>query len=1221
MNAEDQAVITNGRIEVYNEIEHANIECFGRNPAVLQDKIPVVMADFHASVDKLLTLDEKHFDKMTDREQADCFIASSVVEAVIEKVRDFLPLTPVEITDKCGITRVYENTREHFDTTQHPEAISENKYIESSAGERIRDFYSDYNGDRDDTQMRQNYTEMFTAAEIDNPQIETIGQSRVEANPDYNSFLSSTSNEDKIAEYHEFINLKAESIPDVDREGSASADSQQDQPISSINDEKTDKDQFSIEQLSGTSQRTIGRISSPDFKDWLTTCDHSRSTPEERSNILEKAVSGDKASAAKLRNIYIQVTTGDGRQEPYSKYMAADLGKLIGEISRQTPDNTNKHDRPSVETRDHVDDDIAKWVVSTFNFAAQALYADSTESFIKKAGGEKGLRDYQEARSEFIHALGAGDKETAARYGSDLEHQISNAEKVNGSRLEINDRTGSGLFDSNSKLAILGEKAIYGTDGRVAKLNQMDPWQAWSALKFAATATFTSKEDWKERYGTEKTVGFGSMVAAFGNFAQSLSGTGIFKAYASAAFSGMLSYADRMEKDTPVSQPDALPDSKDVIAGVSHAVYSVLEQPDSNEAQALRAQIGNDRFDSYTDNLRQYLDTGDRTYLDKASEALGTEIASTNDTERNPPSADSQSSYAEAIDKLRGIDSSHNRYERIESQFNSDKPEQQTTGRYRLDTRDTVEVWKTMSAYWKGLTSDDPNAKMDFRLSGKDPDMGRGFTVGGMFMMVNAFVSTDIGYTVVKHVFEKIIESVKDIEAHSEKGVINTILDTIENDFGQSAQSSDVSNEPSDPVLTGPVTAETNQTTTEKDFEIPPADAIINPVTVEAHEGNISTDDMAVAASEESQGTDQPTVADEKLSEDPPDVILQEPVDGEEPQTAASNEITSEQSEPATVPPAAPVTEPVEPSVASDTTPATVNAASDIPSYFSSENTNTTQELYDKLHDADPSITPEVFCDQLSAEFCSMVDSGLRDPSECRDFVSGLTEFYNACPDSIAHDMSSEDMFDTFLSNITGSNGEPVFPSNPITNGSTESATKTSDSTPIHDYSSVSSGEGVTQITVPSEPLALEQIHPDITVTEPLSVDIEPVTLPNTDGPSVMVGTEEFTPGENALSSFMTGKQGNLNPTTDIPQTDTTFTTMPNVDIPLEISEEPVVPDISIGTSVPEQPVAIAVPETNPVDNGVSQSGNEEVSPPVTTSEPDAEDFDFDAIDLEIPEI
>lgn len=1223
MNAEDQAIINNGRIEVYNEIEHANIECFGSNPDVLKDKIPIVMSDFHAAVDKLLTLDEKHFDQMTEREQADCFIASGVVEAVIEKVRDFLPETPVEITDKCGITRVYENTKEHFDTARHPGAISENRFIESNAGERIRDFYSDYNGDRDDTQMRQNYTEMFTSAEINDPQIETLGRSRVEANPDYNSFLSSVSNEEKIAQYHEFVDPGVQPVPDVERNESGHVDTPQEKPASPESSaDKPDKSHFDIDRLSSAGQRTIQRISSPDFKEWFVSCDHKRTVPEERSRILERAISGNRFSVAKLRSIYIQVTTGEGKQEPYSKYMAADLGKLVGEIAKQDPDRIDRNERPHVETREQVNDDVAKWIVNTFNFAAQELYADKTEAFIEKAGGEKGLRDYQEARSEFIHALGTGDREAATRYSNDLEQQISSAERTNGSRLEINDRTGSGLFASDDKLSTLGEKAIYGTDGRVARLNQTDPWQAWSAFKYAATATFTSKEDWKEHYGTEKTVGFGSMVVAFGNFAQSLSGTGIFKTYASAAFSGMLSYADRMEKDTPVSQPDSLPESREVVAGVSHAVYNILEHPDSDEAQALRSQIGNDRFDAYTDNLRQYLDTGDRTYLDRATEALGTEVQVPNDTDRNPPQTDTPSSYAQAIDKLREIDASHNKHERIEGMFSGEHPEQQTTGRYRLDTRDTVEVWKAMSAYWKGLTSDDPSARMDFRLSGRDPDMGKRFTAGGMFMMVNAFVSTDIGYTIVKHVFEKIVDSVKDIEAHSEKGVINTILDTIENDFGDHSPTPDVSTDQSDPVSPDPVSNETNPDPVETGPESQPSDNVTGP-TEETKEGKVTTDDLVAAADEESQDPVQTEEKDETHQDEPSDVSPPETVETEQPQSPdVSGEPPGEKPDVVTDSSSSPVSIPDEPSPSGGSSPSAGSKSSDIPSYFSTENTTTTQELYDKLHEADPSITPEAFCDQLSAEFCSQVDSGLKDPSECGDFITGLTEFYNACPDSIAHDMTPTDMFDTYLSNITGSDGEKVFASNPTVSDASENSTPSTGSTPVHDYSSVTSGEGVSHVSAPVETLPTEGIRPDVSVPEPISVESDPVGPHDTNDPPAMVSQEGMTPGEDALSSFMTDGQGNVPPTSETPLVDTSITPTPDVDTPPEVPEEPVIPEVSIEEKLPEQPVSVESQAETPIDMETSQvSTSEGSAPPVTTSDDDPEDFDIYNIDVTIPDI
>ena len=80
------------RIEVYHMIEEANISIAGNNESSRTEKIPQVLADFHACIDKLTELQGtgKSFSELSPREQAEAFIASASVNHIINKVFDSL---------------------------------------------------------------------------------------------------------------------------------------------------------------------------------------------------------------------------------------------------------------------------------------------------------------------------------------------------------------------------------------------------------------------------------------------------------------------------------------------------------------------------------------------------------------------------------------------------------------------------------------------------------------------------------------------------------------------------------------------------------------------------------------------------------------------------------------------------------------------------------------------------------------------------------------------------------------------------------------------------------------------------------------------------------------------------------------------------------------------------------------------------------------------------
>ena len=199
-------------------------------------KIPTVLYDFHLSVDKLLELKEKMSDPtniggLTSREQADGFIASSVVASVLDKTHDLIGVdykSQRAILTDLGIRSVVD-TFMNIDT-------SKNEYLSDNAKERIETFYDGFGSGSDQTAGSPDYAHSYTREESsvllesekgnDENGVElsqgqdAFGHSDYHIrsiSPDAESFLTSISQEDKIINYQEYM-AAADERNDTDAE-------------------------------------------------------------------------------------------------------------------------------------------------------------------------------------------------------------------------------------------------------------------------------------------------------------------------------------------------------------------------------------------------------------------------------------------------------------------------------------------------------------------------------------------------------------------------------------------------------------------------------------------------------------------------------------------------------------------------------------------------------------------------------------------------------------------------------------------------------------------------------------------------------------------------------------------------------------------------------------------------------------------------------------------
>ena len=689
------------RIEVYHMIEEANISIAGNNESSRTEKIPQVLADFHACIDKLTELQGtgKSFQELTPREQAEAFVASVSVDHIISKVEDSLvarnKVSHQEVIERCGITDLYEQTLQHFDPIVHPEAVHENPYIEDRTAERIAHFYTDYSHAENDTIGVENYSCYLLPGE-ENP-VDPDDPFRTETNPDYHSFLMEP-NEHKLENYRVYTGVVA---PD--------------------------------------------RVDRPE--------------PEDRTE-------------------------------------------------NNLPDNVPPHD---METHaDHVsagdatpktDPEIYRFLSSAIRFPLEILNSPEAVDYVANARGEKGLQEFEAAKSGLISAVREGNMDGVTKCAHAIQHQLDLCEKKTGVPLEIT----SLRTDRIDRLADLGERAFTGSDGKLVRLNQTDPWRAWAVLKFDIGVLTTRKEDWEARYHTEKpsTAGaVGRCVAGFLGLMNSLSGTGIFTAYSNAVFKGLLDYADRMEREPDREieagrETDSGPISIEAVAKYSAIeITNLLERPDSPEIEALQSALGEDRFNEFQAEIREYLDTNDSSRWERAQEILENAAGHrTNDVERRDADTESNRVSSDSvshrnsddsagpekyIQRLRDIDAHQNRHGEYSSlfSFDSNGNEYRTTGMRRLDPRDTVESFRFMtsviSAYAHG-------GKMDFQLTGRELHEAKAVGLLDVFMSVNHFLHSDIGYTVIKYAFEHAKDHFVDIRAADTRDLFEQIASDIEN--------------------------------------------------------------------------------------------------------------------------------------------------------------------------------------------------------------------------------------------------------------------------------------------------------------------------------------------------------------------------------------------------------------------------------------------------------
>ena len=150
---------------------------------IVKDKIPAVMCDFAASVEKLRELQPMISQGgLTEKEQADAFVATKCVVITIEKfsegtfedrISDHV-LTPGSLSGfltELGISGIVDYTLNDLFPNGETEKLENNPYLDKNTLERLEITYNDYGASGDIVDIEgpadRNYTTIHTAEERD----------------------------------------------------------------------------------------------------------------------------------------------------------------------------------------------------------------------------------------------------------------------------------------------------------------------------------------------------------------------------------------------------------------------------------------------------------------------------------------------------------------------------------------------------------------------------------------------------------------------------------------------------------------------------------------------------------------------------------------------------------------------------------------------------------------------------------------------------------------------------------------------------------------------------------------------------------------------------------------------------------------------------------------------------------------------------------------------
>ena len=151
------------RSEINERIYNALLTRGGENEYNREFKIPQIMADFNASLDKLIELNDKSdhstiADLASDpRDVADACIASEVVYSVGLITDGFDGPSMAENLERLGVDSLYTDIQDNKDS----DIVKDNDHLGDHMLDRIEPFYTSFSNDMCDSQNVESYATYY----------------------------------------------------------------------------------------------------------------------------------------------------------------------------------------------------------------------------------------------------------------------------------------------------------------------------------------------------------------------------------------------------------------------------------------------------------------------------------------------------------------------------------------------------------------------------------------------------------------------------------------------------------------------------------------------------------------------------------------------------------------------------------------------------------------------------------------------------------------------------------------------------------------------------------------------------------------------------------------------------------------------------------------------------------------------------------------------------
>ena len=520
------------------------------------------------------------------------------------------------------------------------------------------------------------------------------------------------------------------------------------------------------------------------------------------------------------------------------------------------------------------------------NLPLITMAAPATRDYIYQAQGKEGLNAFYKDLKSFNTVLeGLADKKPHSKDAKDSVEQLKGigdrivarldaCEKINGAPLDVY----KGLDDKDKlKVEIYekGSRLFTDRSGRMmpGRTPPTDLFSLKAQFDYFALASRTTDADWKEAAGADRPdhAFLKAGLCAIGIIGQIFDPTATLNAYTRALYGAMVDKAATLEsagrKDVEIKLSDEI-DIKDASKGAGVVLAEILKNPAGEVSVNLKNYLGEKEYVDLQNNLKGYLETKDPKMLEAVKSSVDKVFVQDKQT------ADRMERFANAVYDL-AYDEKHGKEDYADARPNK-----------HFDSRDTIQGYQLLRATWNAYSS---QQTVNFKLPGTDGERDKRVGLGDVVVALYNFINTDVGYTVMKYIYNSIRDPWAESRDAFAKDNIQKIGDVVEKmDIDERIKDVEVDKigagdpptNPDDPNNSDPVDKPDNDNPDNPDKNNSDTD------TGDKPEGDSSAE--GAVAREEGEG-EEPKDRTES-GQDPESSVTAEEGDGEEPKEPTETE-------------------------------------------------------------------------------------------------------------------------------------------------------------------------------------------------------------------------------------------------------------------------------------------------------------------------------------------